>query len=83
MSQPADDSPNAIVFEPPQAPQAMLLAVQALAEKRGQSLDEFSGMTMGEISELAQSTYGDDLPKYWRVWLDWNRPDQEQPMGDL
>lgn len=47
------------------------------------TLDEMESLTLGEIFALAETTYGRQLPEFWRIWADWNRSGQEQPMGDL
>ncbi|MDP7016331.1 MAG: hypothetical protein QGG36_11050 [Pirellulaceae bacterium] len=57
-------------------------AVAELAELTGRSLVSFESMTLGEICAFAEERY-DELPEFWRIWKDWNRPDLAQPMGDL
>ena len=58
-------------------------AVEELALKSGRELDQLEWLTMPQILELAQETYGEALPEFWRIWADWHRPDEQQPMGDL
>jgi len=71
-------------FEPTNAPDALLAAVEALADESNHTLDELTGRPMGELLDLAVATYGEaDLPFFWRNWRDWAGPDPIQPMGDL
>jgi hypothetical protein len=44
---------------------------------------EMEQLTMGEISELAQDHYAEDLPFFWQNWIDWCRAEGPQPMGEL
>jgi hypothetical protein len=75
--------PNDERFDRREAAAPLLRAVEELAGRLGRPVDEMEQLTLGEIAALAAATYGPDLPEFWRVWNDWNRPDQEQPMGDL
>lgn len=61
----------------------LLAAVNELCLRLGKSLDDMERLTMGEVYELAESVYTDELPEFWRIWADWNLPDQQQPMGEL
>jgi hypothetical protein len=61
----------------------LLAAVEELAQRTGRTLDHMELLTLGEIAEQAEDHYGDPLPEFWRVWIDWNQPGQAQPMGDL
>ncbi|MGE0605713.1 MAG: hypothetical protein AB7O62_01210 [Pirellulales bacterium] len=61
----------------------LLAAVNELCLRLNLSLDDMERLSMGEVFQHARSLYGQDLPEFWRVWADWNMPDQEQPMGDL
>lgn len=82
MADDADDI-NALPFQSRKAPQPQLEAVTALAAHRGQQLEEFEQLTMGQIVLIAQETYGKKLPDYWKVWLDWQANGHRQEMGDL
>ena len=62
---------------------ALLAALDELRLRTGKSLDDLEQLTMRQIYSLAEETYGADLPEFWRIWSDWNRPGQIQPMGDL
>jgi hypothetical protein len=61
----------------------LLAAVNELCLRLEKSLDDMEKLTLGEVYELAESCYPDGLPEFWRIWADWNLPDQEQSMGDL
>ena len=37
----------------------------------------------GAILRLAEQSYGEQLPEFWRVWKDWTQTDHTQSMGDL
>jgi hypothetical protein len=65
------------------APPPYLRAVEQLVADSGRSWDEFEQLTPSQIYQVAQATYGDELPEFWRVWRDWHDGDQVQPMGDL
>ena len=82
MAEEVDDI-NALPFNSRRAPQPQLEAVLALAEKRGQKIEEFDQYTMGEVVKIAQETYGKKLPDYWKVWIDWQLNAHRQEMGDL
>ena len=77
------ESANDEVFCIKTAPQAMRQAVDELAAALGRSMEEMELYTMGQIFTMAKDHYGDLLPKFWRVWKDWHKPDEIQPMGDL
>jgi len=79
----SDEAANAMVFQSSTAPGPLKEAVLELCRKTGRGMAEMEQLTMGQISALAQEAYGEELPEFWQVWDDWNRPDLEQPMGDL
>lgn len=76
-------SPNEDLFEAQRAPQALLQAVQDLADQLDQSLVHMEGKTMGQIVEMAKQQYGNELPAFWSNWIDWAREEGPQPMGEL
>ena len=61
----------------------LLAAVDDLCLRLNKSLDDMERLTMGEVFELVQSVHGQNLPDFWRIWADWNLPNQEQPTGQL
>lgn len=73
------------VFNRKYASAALRQAMENLAARHGQSLDDVDGMTLGEAYRMAVDTYGnEDLPEFWRVWSQWNdAPDDPAPTGDL
>ncbi|MFM8251962.1 MAG: hypothetical protein ACKOBW_10245 [Planctomycetota bacterium] len=76
---PADDER----FQRDEVGRPFLDAVQALCEQTGQTLAHMEFLSHHQIADLAVQTYGDSLPAFWKVWLDWQRPQGPQPMGDL
>lgn len=58
-------------------------AVQELCAHTGKSLEQMEQLTLDEIFELAEATYGENLPSFWQTWRDWQIDDGIQPMGDL
>lgn len=81
----ADADPGEHRFNPQTASPALKAAIAELAERTGRPESEFAGMTLAEAYGLAASTYGDDLPEFWRVWQSWNASSLDPPadMGDL
>ena len=75
-------SPNDELFSRRSAPRPLLTAVTELAATANYTLEEMEALTMGQISALAQETYGANLPKFWQTWIDWSH-DQSQPTGEL
>jgi hypothetical protein len=80
-----DSSPGDHVYNPRTASPALKAAIADLAERTSRPAGELAGITLGEAFELAQDTYGDDLPEFWRIWQSWNVASFEPPaaMGDL
>jgi hypothetical protein len=80
-----DASPNDERFNRKEsAGTPLFAAVEELCRLNpGRSLDDMERLTLGEIFAIAAGTYGGELPEFWRIWQDWNRPDLQQPMGDL
>lgn len=80
-----DDSANRERFNRNEAEGTPLLAaIEELCRRnQGETLEKMEQRTLGDIFAIAQRTYGDALPEFWRIWEDWNRPDLRQPMGDL
>ena len=61
----------------------LLAAIESLAELTDHSLTEFESMQMRELVAIARGHFGEDLPEIWKIWIDWNEGDHQQPMGDL
>ncbi|QDU97148.1 hypothetical protein [Lignipirellula cremea] len=82
---PEEFFPNVDKFERSQYEGTPLLeTIEALSQATGKTLDDFEQMTMRQIHDLAVAHYGkENLPEIWSIWDDWNRPGQEQYMGDL
>ena len=78
-----DDNLHDERFFADKAPLALRRSVEQLAQDSQRSLSEMEGLKLGDIFALACSTYGDQLPEFWRVWKDWQENDQVQDMGDL
>jgi hypothetical protein len=71
-------------FNPKIASNALSSAAAELASKAGKTVDDFDGMRMGTLFDLAVELFGDDLPDFWRVWNTWNTAsDDPSPWGDL
>lgn len=84
MARGSDYTPNDDRFNRREATGTPLFrAVEELGRLSSTSLEEMEQLTLGEIYQMAEAAYGDELPEFWRIWADWNRPDQVQPMGDL
>lgn len=77
------DSPGDEYFRQHGASQAELQAMRDLAERQGRTLAEMEAFTMNEACEQAQAVYGEQLPEFWRVWLQWQQPYDVPPMGEL
>jgi hypothetical protein len=76
-------SPNDDMFQLSRAPRAMRAAVETLCEELGRPVAEMEHLTMGEITQLAQEHYEQELPFFWQNWIDWCRAEGPQPMGEL
>ena len=85
MSGMYDSDPGSHRFNPRTAAPALKTAMAELAQRSGQSVSELDGMTLGDAYRLASSTYGGELPAYWKNWQAWNVASQKPPapMGDL
>ena len=81
MMQP-EYNPSSTIYNPKECGAAMITAVQELATKVGEDVDDFRDRTLTEIFELADKTY-DDLPEFWEVWKGWHAPQPPPEMGDL
>ena len=76
-------SPETELFRRDEVGRPYLNAVLELCSRAGQSLDQMEFCTLRQIADLAIETYGDELPEFWRVWIDWQRPEKPPAMGDL
>ncbi len=85
MSGMYDSDPGAHRFNPRTAAPALKAAMADLAQQSGRPAAEFDGMSLGDAYRLACSTYGGELPAYWKNWQTWNLASQQPPapMGDL
>lgn len=85
MSGAYESDPGAHEFNPRTAAPALKAAMADLAKQSGRMESEVVGMPLGEAYQLACSTYGDELPAYWKNWQAWNVASQKPPapMGDL
>lgn len=81
MMQPSYN-PSVETYQPKECGQAMITAVQELADKVGEDVATFQGRTFTAIIELVEKTY-DELPEFWRVWKQWHAPQPHQDMGEL
>lgn len=61
----------------------LMRAVEQLEKDSGRSIESMELLSRLELGELAETTYGAELPEFWRVWLDWHRPQPLPPTGDL
>lgn len=80
---PAGYSPQEERFDRRTAGKPYLAAVQELCAHAGKSLEQMEQLSLNEIFELAEATYGENLPSFWQTWRDWHDDDEVQPMGDL
>ena len=74
------------IFHSQSASQALLAAMRALADASQQSFKSMEGITLGAAYELAVNVFGhDDLPEFWRIWMEWNISLEDPPaeMGDM
>jgi hypothetical protein len=71
------------VFQKDKAPAALRQNVEQLCRDTGRTLEQMENLPLQSLYQLAQQTYGAELPEYWRIWKDWHENDQIQPMGDL
>ncbi len=70
-------------FDHRSAPTPLFDAVTALCQDSGRTIEEMEKCTLPQIADLATETYGERLPEFWRIWLDWHRPAPPAPMGEL
>ena len=78
-----DYDPQFATFDPKDCGQAMVQAVEQLAERTGRSFQEFVHIPLEELGRQVEDYYGDDLPEFWRIWKDWHSPQPPPEMGDL
>ena len=85
MSGTYDSDPGEHRFNPRTAAPALKTAMADLARQSGRIESELDGISLGEAYRLACSTYGAELPAYWKNWQSWNKASQRPPaeMGDL
>ncbi len=85
MSGMYESDPGAHRFNPKTASPALKGAVAELARETERRESEFDGMTLGALYELAATTYGDELPQFWKIWQQWNIASKAPPAetGDL
>lgn len=79
---PAEYNPSFADYDPKDCGQAMVNAVEALAEVTGAIPSEFIGRSYQSLFNLAEETY-EELPEFWRVWKEWHAPQPKPEMGDL
>jgi len=71
-------------FNPKSASPALKRAISDLAARTDRPEASFAGIRLGDAYALAQETYGDQMPDFWKVWATWNdAPDDAAPWGDL
>jgi hypothetical protein len=85
MMMESDSGPGDHRYNPRTAAPALKTAIAELAQQASRPLPDFDGISLGAAYELAVETYGDQLPRYWRVWHSWNVASADPPadMGDL
>lgn len=85
MSGMYESNPGTHRFNPKTASPALKAAIAELARETERAESEFDGLALGTLYELAATSYGGDLPQFWRIWQQWNIASKEPPaeMGDL
>lgn len=82
MSMP-EPNPADELYSRQEATQALNAAVAELAQRLGESIESMEQRTLGECYAMAVETYGDQLPDFWRIWGEWQKPYKIPPMGEL
>lgn len=78
-----DDAADDDRFYLARASRPLVAAMTDLAERSGRSLAELEAIPMLEAYRLAEEVYGEDLPEFWQIWMQWQEPPDLSTMGEL